>query len=865
MSFLFTPPAPYNRKRRFYCENWQHTYVFKNNHRINATFKQYPMGQNTPMDDDEIDQDVQLAKPAPGKLEIQKDIDFVINKPDSASIYLKKIIKIENAGETDIEITESPANTAEFKFSKIGEYKNEIIIAAGGLIDAGNYDVSVSNQGDGSVILKNPLKEYMQDSSGRLFEVLPLSSQAKDKIIYKGIQENISDLIEENLNIAPGEIKYLEVYYKATNTIIKSQEISIEYAIESSDEISWVKYSAGFQENSTGDIISYAEWSVLDASQQALYTAYDPTEKTYKVGNLIQYNGVVWKVHTAFNSTGLFSSDEINLTKYKHTEDIYIDAFVNKDMVDSRQAALYVNLESDSGSYESGVVDVRTAQDNLDFYKNPQGVEVYKNILYNCRTDQATLLAPELEEDFMQMLHGASDNNLSVLTDVYWDFNDQEYFKYTDYLEQNLKNKIAGLFYNAGAQAPRIPGVNFDVFEWSQQSYTNSGIVVVTMPDTFAEDGNGWLTSGKIGLDIIDIDQLHTKKIDSYAVEVLQGNGFKSRDLSSLVRRSREIGDLSLEDCRVVNVFLSGDFLARNPSVPALELGGPWHEEVELNLYIGNATWINGLGGVKHLADIVQENDQIPSGYGSDLFRAGCNIIGAGGGGGSAMVSEGNIYESGFPVTENENYLTPGNGEDGGGALYVNGIDENAKVKIYFLRDKPDLTTYEYYGTIKGGGGGGAGGSYTQEERRIKTRSCANFAGAGGGGAPFGEAGMFNGSNGTLSGFGLGGQAVNNDPNTKTHLSNGANGGYFGEKGGDIKDAANNVVVSGGKAGYAIKKEDSFVDIKYYYYNIDQLSIVGTVREEIYPSFIDGQESFWVSTSVSDGKEDFFEGLIVDV
>ena len=162
----------------------------------------------------------------------------------------------------------------------------------------------------------------MQDSSGRLFEVLPLSSQAKDKIIYKGIQENISDLIEENLNIAPGEIKYLEVYYKATNTIIKSQEISIEYAIESSDEISWVKYSAGFQENSTGDIISYAEWSVLDASQQALYTAYDPTEKTYKVGNLIKYNGVVWKVHTAFNSTGLFSSDEINLTKYKHTEDI---------------------------------------------------------------------------------------------------------------------------------------------------------------------------------------------------------------------------------------------------------------------------------------------------------------------------------------------------------------------------------------------------------------------------------------------------------------------------------------------------------------------------------------------------------------
>lgn len=38
--FQFTPPAPYDQKKSFVCEEWQHTYNYKNNHSITAKFNQ---------------------------------------------------------------------------------------------------------------------------------------------------------------------------------------------------------------------------------------------------------------------------------------------------------------------------------------------------------------------------------------------------------------------------------------------------------------------------------------------------------------------------------------------------------------------------------------------------------------------------------------------------------------------------------------------------------------------------------------------------------------------------------------------------------------------------------------------------------
>ena len=40
--FLFSPPAPYETPQNFVCQQWDHTYNFKNNHTISAVFEQYP-------------------------------------------------------------------------------------------------------------------------------------------------------------------------------------------------------------------------------------------------------------------------------------------------------------------------------------------------------------------------------------------------------------------------------------------------------------------------------------------------------------------------------------------------------------------------------------------------------------------------------------------------------------------------------------------------------------------------------------------------------------------------------------------------------------------------------------------------------
>jgi len=42
LPFSFSPPAPYDKKQNFVCQEWSHTYNYKNNHSISARFEQYP-------------------------------------------------------------------------------------------------------------------------------------------------------------------------------------------------------------------------------------------------------------------------------------------------------------------------------------------------------------------------------------------------------------------------------------------------------------------------------------------------------------------------------------------------------------------------------------------------------------------------------------------------------------------------------------------------------------------------------------------------------------------------------------------------------------------------------------------------------
>ena len=127
-SFLYTPPAPYNRKRRFICTEWTHTYEFQNSHTITAKFQQFALGQNTPLDDDEIDS-VRLEKTAPqgAKLVANHEINLESSYlPASGNkFFVRNIVEIENIGEKEAEnitvaITEDP--NSNFAISKLGTY-----------------------------------------------------------------------------------------------------------------------------------------------------------------------------------------------------------------------------------------------------------------------------------------------------------------------------------------------------------------------------------------------------------------------------------------------------------------------------------------------------------------------------------------------------------------------------------------------------------------------------------------------------------------------------------------------------------------------------------------------------------------------
>ena len=788
LSFLFTPPAPYNRKRRFYCESWSHTYVFKNNHTIKAKLKQYPLGQNTPLDDDEIDNIAPKEKSKPGELSMDIDVDFNIDKPaGSDDLYLKKVIKVKNVGGKKITISSnSLTNTSKFSKSSIGVYESSVNISGKTHISDGNYSLNASS-GE-SIVYAGVNETYIHDSNGRVF----LDG------LYQGVEGHINFVIQENLTLEAGEERSLEIYFTAEDSAIEQSLLTLEYFSDPAEEILYEEGMSGRE-----------------------------GEKYYLQGNLIQYNNVVYEATADFDSTD-FAGDLANLQQYKRSVTSTIDAYVNKAKNDPRKSAVYVNLDFDSSpNGQSYMFDNHGFDDSTDFYRSTLAEDFYNNIIVNASHDGCELAVLFSEEDFLSI----SDLRLSdgfYITRVYWDGS-----KYIDYntlgdsvVDGNGTTVSAEKVLQGSLPSPNSSSVGFD---WSSTS-TAPGVLLVKAPEGSVEELS---SSKKFTLSIVPTADLSSSLTEGYIVQKQTKQSSGSITLAERVNLSGEVGIVPLEEFEQVNIFLAGDIDSHDTATPALEFGGPWHEEVEINLYIGNATQTYSNGRVQLLSDVIRDGGTIPL---SELAVFQCNIKGSGGSGGEGMVSEGEIYENGQPVGSNESYIPAGRGEDGGGALYVNGLEEEATVNIYFLS----------ISSLRGGGGGGGGGTFALDGKRMKTHSQVNFAGGGGGGAPFGLPGPPSGKPGTVSSGGLGGIAINNDHNERTHLSDGAKGGGYGEVGGDILSGGA-VIVKGGLPGYAIKIEDGFIDVNYYLYDpTNNTSAALTVSNDT----ID---------------QDFFSGKIIDV
>jgi phage-related protein len=103
--FMFSPPAPYEGEKNFVCQEWSHTYNYKNNHSISARFEQYPFNYTAQQYDN------QTAPPPQQPAEAAFITPFVMSEENvgeaiPASTILKKRMYIKNLGDFPLNINQ---------------------------------------------------------------------------------------------------------------------------------------------------------------------------------------------------------------------------------------------------------------------------------------------------------------------------------------------------------------------------------------------------------------------------------------------------------------------------------------------------------------------------------------------------------------------------------------------------------------------------------------------------------------------------------------------------------------------------------------------------------------------------------------
>ena len=102
--FEFSPPAPYDKIKNFICEKWSHTYNFKDNHDISASFVQFPFNLSASDYEDLITP----SKKSDGMLVFTSPVclsrDIVEEALDPGE-KIKARLRIENIGEKPVTLS----------------------------------------------------------------------------------------------------------------------------------------------------------------------------------------------------------------------------------------------------------------------------------------------------------------------------------------------------------------------------------------------------------------------------------------------------------------------------------------------------------------------------------------------------------------------------------------------------------------------------------------------------------------------------------------------------------------------------------------------------------------------------------------
>ncbi len=192
--FRFLPPAPYDKLSNYVCQEWTHTYDYKNSHTINAKFEQYPFNFSANQYSDS-DPPPELG---PGRLIFTNPLIFV--EPDGPQdVIVNQNVKarayFQNIGDKDIDI--SSALTS-FPFSFVGQTSSSLPIVKDSA-DRNHYVIRNPTKGlpfnlDGQYLRIS--KSYTKEpQGGQFFTVVTGDENASlpyrnKKVVRNGIVAN---------------------------------------------------------------------------------------------------------------------------------------------------------------------------------------------------------------------------------------------------------------------------------------------------------------------------------------------------------------------------------------------------------------------------------------------------------------------------------------------------------------------------------------------------------------------------------------------------------------------------------------------------------------------------------------------------
>jgi phage-related protein len=800
-SFLFVPPAPYNRKRRFFCESWSHTYVFRNNHTIAVTFEQFPLGLNTPLSEDQIDNIAPKVNLNRGTLSVSQDLNFKAWQLPSGdkTQHLKRVLTLRNTGETGIRVPLVPASSvlgedgnpsSKFSLSLTwGKYKSSVEITSGALVDTWandkTYGVSVSSSdslgGGVPVIYQNADENYFysQTSNGEVtklsqdLELLENSgtcniTEHTDKDACeaangawtpakfpknKAHNTNLLERPAEGI-IAPGEEFFLEVYFNTLGAVSISKPGSV-----------------------FGGSISIPYH--YDASSEKPFDS----EEAYETGNIVQYDGKVYKrkvdgVNSLWESNDWEEVSEVKL--------VSLEAVVNPELYDEKKKEITFSI--DRPGVEEIISTAYDVQDNIDNITSfiQGGEDKYQDLVLNASSEGSALACPTTLEGF-ELISGLEHDLdgylfLGVIKSEVDLLALNPYDGASDYASGDEVSSSGSAWRKVGDQVSGVHSTPSEGADWTDvttelvyRNFYNSEAVSILRSNSFVltdEDDPELLhlalhtSRSSTGLFQLKFLSKNSPEAVGHVREVSQISQSGSVNISNEIQSSGALSGIELEDVRKVTINLTGVFFGKSNTSPAVELGGGWGETAEIELNIGS-------------------------------ISNPCLIIGRGGGGGTGMMTEGVLYENGDPSLEQSQMSPPTSGGKGGDALSFSSIS-NQIVKVNFIN-----------GSVYAGGGGGGGGGYSGMSQRSQTSFLLNFGGGGGGGAGHGAGAFPRGSDGPLD-INSGGQAaaaINNSSVFQSSLGSGGNGGVFGAPGGaadEVENATHKILGKGGGPGRAI-------------------------------------------------------------